>query len=191
MKFIDNQTIIIEYEPSDLDKFVIKFTKLLTKYSKYVIISGYVAILLGRNRSTDDVDILIPPLSKEEFEALHNNLLEKKYWSVQEDNPDELFDLLQTNHGIRYAIKPTWSPNIELKFTKSLYDDLSIRSPITVKIQENELKIGFLELQIAFKEEILKSNKDLEDAQQIRIVAKGHLNHDLIGYYKKELRKTL
>ena len=45
-------------ELNDLDKFVIDFTSILNKLKiKYVIVSGYVAILFGRSRSSEDIDI--------------------------------------------------------------------------------------------------------------------------------------
>ena len=40
-----------------LDKFTIDFVNILTKYSDYVIVSGYVSILLGRTRASEDVDV--------------------------------------------------------------------------------------------------------------------------------------
>ena len=48
-----------------LDKLVIDFISYLN--SDYVIVSGYIAILLGRSRTTEDVDLFIVPSSKEEF----------------------------------------------------------------------------------------------------------------------------
>jgi len=43
--------IELKKELTNLDRFVIGFTSLLNKLnSKYVIVSGYVAILFGRNR---------------------------------------------------------------------------------------------------------------------------------------------
>ena len=42
---------------SDLDKFVLDFCNLL---ERYVLVSRYVSILLGRSRATEDIDLLIP-----------------------------------------------------------------------------------------------------------------------------------
>jgi hypothetical protein len=39
-------------------------------------------------------------------------------------------------------------------------------------------------LQIAFKEKVLKSPKDIEDARHLRNVAEGHLDFDLIKKYE-------
>ncbi len=59
MKFINKNTIKLEKEINQLDRFVFKFIKILEKYTDYVIVSGYVAILLGRDRGTEDIDIII------------------------------------------------------------------------------------------------------------------------------------
>jgi len=42
-----------------LDKFVIEFTNILEKHAKYVVVSGFVAIVNGRVRGTEDVDLIV------------------------------------------------------------------------------------------------------------------------------------
>jgi uncharacterized protein (DUF1330 family) len=45
-------TVVLERELSMLDKFVIGFTRLLEKHGvRYVVVSGYVAIVFGRSRA--------------------------------------------------------------------------------------------------------------------------------------------
>src|SRR3989344_5814574 len=61
MELKDN-IIKLDKELNELDKFVIKFKKIIEKYTDYVIISGYVSILLGRARATEDIDIFIKEL---------------------------------------------------------------------------------------------------------------------------------
>ena len=57
MKFISNSIIELDRELSDLDKFTLNFVRILSKYAKYVVVSGYVSILFGRARSSEDIDI--------------------------------------------------------------------------------------------------------------------------------------
>jgi len=52
--------IIQNRQLSQLDLFVCRILDILTDYTSYVIVSGYVAILFGRSRSTEDIDIIIP-----------------------------------------------------------------------------------------------------------------------------------
>jgi len=67
MKFIDKKTIKIDREISDLDNFTLDFIKILEKNTDYVIVSGYVAILLGRARASEDVDVIIPKIDFPKF----------------------------------------------------------------------------------------------------------------------------
>ena len=42
-----------------LDEFVLTFTSVLDRMKiNYVIVSGYVAIVFGRSRATEDIDII-------------------------------------------------------------------------------------------------------------------------------------
>ncbi len=58
---IDNKVL------TELDKFVINFTDILKKYCDYVIISGYIPILFGRTRGTEDVYVFIDHIDKKKF----------------------------------------------------------------------------------------------------------------------------
>jgi len=188
MRFIDKNTIKLDKDINDVDRFVFKFIKILEKHTNYVIVSGYVSILLGRDRGTDDIDIIIPKMNKDELTLLYGELIKKGYWCLNSSDLDDLYHLLTSKSSIRFAIKPRVTPNVEIKFSKNLYDDIALSKPITIRIYDKVLKTSILELQIAYKEEVLGTNKDLEDARHLRMVAKEHLNENLIKEYKKELR---
>ena len=189
MEFVDKNTIKLDKTLNDIDKFTITFIKILEKHMDYVIVSGYVAILLGRSRSTEDVDIIIPKIDKDKLKLFYEELLKNNYWCLNSSDLEDMWDLLISKHSIRFAIEPEVSPNFELKFSKDSYDQIALKNPVTIIINDEEkLKTSFLELQIAFKEEVLKSNKDMEDAKHLRLVAEGHLNEVLINDYKKLLR---
>ena len=187
MKFINKNTIKLDKEINELDKFVFRFIDILKKYSDYVIVSGYVAILLGRNRGTEDIDIIIPKIDKQELSKLYDAIINHGFWCLNSSDINDLYELLTSKSSIRFAVEPEVSPNVEIKFSKDAYDDMALKNPIIVKLGGEELKTSFLELQIAFKEEVLKSNKDIEDAKHIRLMAKGHLNENLINEYKRKL----
>jgi len=55
-----------------------------------------------------------------------------------------------------------------------------LKNSINVRLGNKEILISPLELQIAFKEVVLKSPKDIEDARHLRNIAKSHLNEKLI-----------
>ncbi|KUL02790.1 MAG: Uncharacterized protein XE10_0600 [Methanoculleus marisnigri] len=51
-------TILIEGKVvTTLDRFVASVTDIIERYTGYVFVSGYVAILFGRARGTEDIDL--------------------------------------------------------------------------------------------------------------------------------------
>jgi len=189
MKFINKNTIELDREINELDRFVFDFLKVLEKHSDYVIVSGYVAIILGRNRGTDDVDMIIPKMDKVQLKLLYDDLIKHGFWCINSGDINDLYAILeQDKKSIRFAFEPGFSPNVEIKFAKNEYDLLALKNPVTIKMQNKKFKTSFLELQIAYKEVVLKSNKDMEDAQFLRDIAKGFINEHLIHEYKKMLK---
>ena len=98
-----------------------------------------------------------------------------------------IYFYLEDNLAVRFAKIDTMIPNIELKWAKNDFDKTALEKTIHVRIRKETLIISHLELQIAFKEEVLKSQKDLEDAQHIKEVAKEYLDNKLIQKYKEML----
>lgn len=190
MKFSERK-IVLDKEPNELDKLVFDFISLLRKRTDYAIVSGYVAIILGRIRGTDDVDVIIPKKTKEEFEEIINVMIGNGYWCINTDDVGEMYDLLKTGHSIRIAKDGEVSPNFEIKFAKSESDFEALEKSMEVFIKDNSVKIAPLELQIAYKEVVLKSEKDLEDAKHISVVAEKYIDKKLIDEYKERLRKWM
>lgn len=170
-------TIIFSRELSLLDSFVLDFTdKLVKNDANYVIVSGYVAILFGRSRISEDVDILIEHISFEKFLKLWGEL-EQDYECLNTTNPHEAYnDYLANHHAIRIAKKGSFIPNIELKFVKNDLDNYSIERKTTVKLAGRSLCISPLELQIPYKL-FLGSEKDIEDARFLFKLFKDNLDN--------------
>ncbi len=185
MKFINKKTIEIDRELSDLDTFAIDFTDILKKNIDYVIVSGYVAILLGRARASEDIDVIIPKIDFSTFKILYSDLKKNNFYCINAEQESEVFEYLKDNLAIRFAKNGTMIPNIEMKWAKNRFDELALENTIDVKIKKAKLCISHLELQIAFKEMVLKSPKDLDDADHIRDVAKDYLDSKLIQKYKE------
>jgi len=188
MEFMDDKTIKLDRILSELDKFVLETIGIISEVTDYVIVSGYVSILFGRTRMTEDVDVLIPSMPREIFERFLEKLKADGFWIVNSDSTEGSFELLESYHSIRIARDQKIVPNIELKFVKDDADRESLSNALTVKMGEYELKISPLELQIAYKEEILKSEKDLEDAKHLFEVFKDELDLSLIEKYRTELK---
>ena len=191
MKFINNKTLKLEKELNELDKFVFDFINILENYTDYVIISGYVAILLGRSRSTEDVDIFIRESGKDKIFPLYEELKKKGYWCLNAEAPDEIFNYLNEGLAVRFALENQTIPNFEVKFAKKMLDKECFSDAITVITDLRKIRISSLERQVAFKRYFLKSDKDLEDANHIEKVFKDAIDVNRINEYKKLLENEM
>ncbi len=168
MKIIDSQTIQLDRELSDLDLFVLDFTAILQKYTTYALISGYVALLFGRSRTTEDVDLFIPALTRPQFHNLYEDIKNHGFSSVVVDSEEELFSMLTDHLAVRFGRANLPIPNIELKFTRDMLDLLSIQTRIRVITKKGDLFISSPELQVAYKKLVLATPKDVEDARHLQ-----------------------
>jgi predicted nucleotidyltransferase len=72
---------------SALDQFVLKCTEVLEKKKiRFVLISGYIVILFGRNRASEDIDMFIERFTFEQFADLWKSLTTE-------------FDCINTSNG--------------------------------------------------------------------------------------------
>jgi len=188
MEWVNERKIRLDKPVNELDRFVLRFIRIIENYVDYVIISGYVAILLGRSRATEDVDLFVKPIEKKEFIKLYHQLKEAGFWCLNADDDDEVYSYLKDNIAIRFAIKGQTIPNLELKFPKNRLDWDAFAELIEVETKEGVIKICSLEKQIAFKMFYLGSDKDLEDAKHLEELFKDRLNKEKIKKYKDLIR---
>ena len=186
MRFIGNK-IKIDKTLNQLDKEVLEFTKIISRYANYVIVSGYVAILLGRSRTTEDVDIFVDVKNKKTFENMYRALLKKGYWCLNAEDVKSAYVYLQEGISIRFAKKNLVIPNFEIKIPKDKLDRETLRNATDVVLPKGKIKIAPIEMQIAFKRYYLKSPKDIEDAYYLEELFKKKINKEKILKYKKEL----
>lgn len=66
---VDRGTIFLEKNSlSEDDRIAMLFAETLNELGvRYSVIAGYVAILFGRARRSDDIDFITYPLAKDEF----------------------------------------------------------------------------------------------------------------------------
>lgn len=193
----DKKEIILDRELSNLDRLVIDFCNLL---DSYVLVSGYVSILFGRSRGTEDVDLLIPLMSYPQFNKLWLKIHENGFECVTNSRTDDAFEMLK-KHAIRFSISGKPTPNIEFKIIKTDLDKYSFGNRIKVKMGKESLFISPLEMQIAYKlflaadgtDEELMSDKDIEDARHLYKIFKDKINKDelLIFINKLNVKKRL
>lgn len=184
-EYTGRQITITEKYTTLLDRFVLDFVRFLDEKTPYVLVSGYVAILFGRSRGTEDVDILIPPMEKDPFATLHQALIEGGYEFLNAENEAGLHEMLVNRMGIRIAQKDQVIPNIELKFTKDDIDRYVMRDRLEVRIPGGHLFISPIEVQIAYKL-FLGSEKDIEDALYLWEIFRDHLDCDCLKNWMKQ-----
>lgn len=185
MKFIDKKTIKLNKVMNELDDFIFEFIKILEKHADYVIVSGYVSILFGRARATEDIDVLIKELNKEELISLYRDLKEQGYWCLNSEDVNEIYDYLNQGLAVRFALRDETIPNVEVKFAKKRLAMEALNDALTVITEIGKIKISSLERHIAFKRYYLKSDKDLEDARHIEELFKERIDKKKIDKYKK------
>ena len=180
---------------NELDKFTIKFINVLEKHIPYVIVSGYVSILLGRSRGSEDVDLLVPKIAKSKFFILFNDLLKNNYECANTSIPEEAYDMLQ-EHAIRFYVKGSPLPNMDFKQISTDLQRYSFENRIKLVLKEKTLFISPLEIQIAYKLSLMadidireiSSDKDFEDAKHIYLIFKENIDMEKLMYFIKLLK---
>jgi len=176
--------IVVEREPSELDRLVLEFVRCLGL--DYVIVAGYVAILLGRARTTDDIDIIVDAASGAEVAA---GVARCGFKPLTLDNN---LDYEFRHASVRFFKPPAVLPNFEVKPPRSFYQRHALARRVAVSVGGEILHISPLELQIAYKL-WLGSDKDFEDAVFIYSFARsrGILNGEELEAWARRLGVSL
>ncbi len=158
-----NGTLVVEREPNQLDELAIRFSTILTQFDiQHVYIAGYVSILAGRARSTEDIDVLIERIDERTADDLAATLDESGFWGPAMPL-ESMYEMLDAGDNIWVAPEDQITPHLEVKFARDEFDRASLENAITAEIGGEKIRIGPLELQIAYKL-YLGARKDLEDA---------------------------
>jgi len=173
-----------------LSRFCNEFTNVIYRYTDYIIVSGFVAISTGRTRGTEDIDMIIKRIDEKTFFKMHESLEKNNFVCMQSDDPKEIYrEYLSNNDSVRYTWKDKPLPEMELKFSKDLLDDYQLKTKIKIPLSGLDIWFSSIEMNIAFKEELLKSDKDLEDARHLRIVFSDIINEKEITKIKKMINE--
>ena len=179
-----NNTITINKTLSDLDLFVLNMTNTFSQYTNYVIVSGYIPILFGRVRTTEDVDMLIS--FKGSCERLSNSL--QKY-NILNSTPNSFCEDI-THNPIRVAQENMIFPNLEVKLARKSVEHYALANKILVILNGKSIFISPLELQIAFKL-YLGSNKDIEDAYYLYNLFKDYVDSAELQKWTQEFKVSI
>lgn len=186
-KIINNE-LTINKEITKLDQFAFDVIGIIKKYTKYVIISGYVSIFFGRSRATEDIDMFIEEMPYEKFLKMYDEFVSKGF-EFTIDNASELYhSYLKNNDPINVWRKNLPLLRMEIKVAKKPGQMIVIKNPFKVHVNDKEILFGQIESQIAYKRFISCSEKDMEDARHLEIVFEG-LDKERIIYYKNIFEK--
>lgn len=174
-----------------LNAFVRDFVQVLDNQKiRYIIVSGFVAISHGRSRGTEDIDLIIERIPQTDFFLLHTNLLKAGFECLQGDNASELYeDYLSEQLSLRYVRKGGFVPEMELKLAKDQLDKEQLRERTKLPLTRLPFFFSSIETNLAFKEELLKSPKDLEDARHLRIIYAEKIDEKKVKRIKALIRR--
>lgn len=183
----DGDRLVIEKESlSNLDELVLSFVDVLADEGvEYVLVAGYVAILAGRSRSTEDVDVIIEPLDEPRAMSLAEALADAGFWGVEEPL-DAMFDRFTEGFATRVARQGEAIPNFEVKPPRTEYDRRSLEHAVTAAFAGHEVRVSPLELQVAYKL-YLGSEKDFEDAAHLYLALGERLDTEQLESHVEEL----
>ena len=174
-----------------LTSFIQDFVLILDKLKiQYIIVSGFVAISHGRSRGTEDIDMIIEKVSKEKFIEMNDELDKSGFEALQGVSGEELFeDYLEDRLSIRYVRKGEFLPEMELKMVQDELDEDQIKNRTKLPLTGLDFYFSTIETNLAFKEGLLKSPKDLADAKHLRIIYGKKVNEDEVKRIKELIIK--
>ena len=160
---LDDGVLTVDREPNQLDQLAIDVSAVLSGLDiDHVLVAGYVAILAGRPRGTEDIDLLLEELDSDETNKLADALRDAGFWGSAMPLAD-MHETLEARTNVRVARDGEVIPNVEMKYVEDEFDRASLQNTINARIGGRSLPIGQLELQIAYKLH-LNTQKDFEDA---------------------------
>ncbi|MEF8825034.1 MAG: hypothetical protein V5A27_01630 [Halapricum sp.] len=185
MEFTD-EGVVIDKPPSELDRLILDIGDVLEDLGiEYSVVSGYVAVLFGRSRATEDIDVITERLDEGTADELARRLQKEGYWGSAMPL-DDLYETLGDDLPVRIAEEGHRVPTVELKFASDEYDRISLDNAISVRLGGAHLRVASLEFQIAYKLN-MGAQKDYEDALYLYEVAGPSLNRTALAHYVTKL----
>lgn len=181
----EGSRISFEKEFTLLDELAVSFSQVLQGYEiDHVFVGGYIAILFGRSRVSEDIDVLVREISIDRFLSLWDEL--DDYYCHNTPDPSEAYEeYLEKGIAIRFSKVDVVIPNIEFKFAntgqqRDVLDDL-----IMVELNGETLPIASIESQISYKL-YMASEKDIEDAKYLFEIFEKEIDMESLN---KDLRR--
>jgi len=183
---LTDRGLVVDREPNRLDELAVGFSEILSRFDiDHVFVAGYVAILAGRSRSTEDIDVFIERCSAERIDDLVAELEREGYWGPAMPL-SETYGNLSNETNIWVAPDGEMTPHLEVKFPSDEFDDASLANAVDAHVGGHTVPIGPLELQIAYKLS-LGGRTDLEDAAHLYTVFGETLSRDRLETWVERL----
>jgi len=128
--------------------------------------------------------MIIRPIKKDEFAQMHKKLLESGFICMQSDSSEEILQYLSEHNPVRYYRNEKPLPQMELKFAKDELDEYQLKTKTRLGLTGLDIWFSNVNVNIAFKEHLLKSPKDMEDSKHLKIVYKEMISEEEIEKVK-------
>lgn len=166
-------------EKTVLDEVAEAFIDVVEDHCKYVIVARYVAIAHGRSRGTEDIDVILEALDRDAFLGVHQDLEEAGFQCMQSDDGGTVYDdYLDEGTAARYVRQDAMLPEVEVKLARDRLDEYQLDNRERPSFAQSQPYFPPVEVSIAFKEELLGSDKDVEDAKHLRIIYEDERGED-------------
>lgn len=187
----EDQRIVFNKELSNLDELALHFSECLSVSGiRHVFLSGYVAILFGRNRTSEDIDVVCEVVPFESYAKLWEVIHKDMECIITSDAQTGYNDYLQKKTALRFAYKGEFIPNVEMKFEATEMHREALSSPLLVVVNGRDLPISPLEQQIAYKI-FMGSEKDIEDARFLSKLFEENIDKTKLSMFLKALKIPL
>jgi hypothetical protein len=137
----------------------------------------------------EDVGIVIELLPTEKFTKLHESLVKAGFECIEFSDAGQICDYLKNDASVSYVRRGTSLLQMELKFARNDVDEYQIKTRKKLPLTGTDFFFPSVESAIAFREELSRSVKDVEEAQQLRLIYGTDLNESEIEKVKREIRR--
>lgn len=155
--------LVVDRAPNTLDELAIRVSTILQELEiEHAFVAGYVAILTGRSRATEDIDAILEPIDVETTNRLVEQLEASGLWGPAMPL-SEMYETLENGANIWIAQTDETVPHVEAKWASDAADRATLEESLTARVNDETIPIGPLELQIAYKL-YLGTQTDFQDA---------------------------
>lgn len=174
-------------ELSKLDELALHFSERLSAANiKHVFLSGYVAILFGRNRTSEDVDVVCEEVPFETFAEFWEGIHQTLECIITTDVRSAYDKYLSEGLAVRFSRKGEFIPNVEMKFVSTEMHREALSGSLDAVVNGRHMPISPLEQQIAYKL-FMGSEKDIEDARFLFKLFYENLDKSKLNMYIEAL----